>query len=170
MANTYVAIAKNVITTNTASITFSAIPSTYTDLVLMVSGRSSTAPGYLLLTTNGSPTTSETDLRGEGTGNPASSVRSTGDGQFFAQGYLRLSDSGMTSNTFGSIEIYIPNYAGSQKKIASATSVTETNATAVQFITISAAASDLTAAISSITCGNSFVSGTRLDLYGIKSS
>ena len=168
MANTYVALAKNVITTNTASITFSAIPSTYTDLVLIVSGRSSTTPGYLLLTMNGSPTSSETDLRGDGS--TASSIRSTGDGQFFGQGYLRLSDTGMTSNTFGSIEIYIPNYAGSQKKVASATSVTETNATTVQYITLSAAASDLTAAISSITCGSSFVSGTRLDLYGIKSS
>jgi len=171
MANTYTAIAKFVITSNTASVTFSAIPSTYTDLLLTCSGRSSTAPGYLLLTMNGSPTSSETDLRGDGSGGSGpTSVRSTGDGQFFGQGYLRLSDSGMTSNTFGSIEIYIPNYTASQNKVASATSVTETNSTGVQFITASAANSNMTAAITSIVCGSSFVSGTRLDLYGIKSS
>lgn len=168
MANTYQAIAKNVITTNTASITFTAIPSTYTDLILIVSGRTSTAPGYLLLTMNSSPTSSEQDLRGDGT--TVTAIRSTGDGQFFGQGYLRLSDSGMTSNTFGSIEIYIPNYTGSQRKYASATSTTETNAGTVEFITLSAANSDMTTAISSITCGSSFVSGTRLDLYGIKNS
>ena len=162
---TYTPIAKYVITTNTASVVFSSIPSTYTDLVLLVSGRSSTAPGYLLLTMNGSPTSSETDLRGDGSA--VTSIRSTGDGQFFGQGYLRLSDSGMTANSFGSIEVYIPNYAGSQRKIASATSVTETNAATVQYITLSSAQSDLTAAISSITCGSSFAAGTRLDLYGI---
>jgi hypothetical protein len=168
MANTYVAIAKNVITSNTASITFSAIPSTYTDLVLVVSARSSTAPGYVLLTMNTSPTSSETDLRGNG--GTVTSVRATGDSQFFAQGYLRQSDSGMTANTFNSIEIYIPQYTGSQRKYASATSVTETNAGTVEFITASAARSDMTAAINSITCGSSFVSGTRLDLYGIKNT
>lgn len=166
MANTYEAIAKNVITTNTASITFSAIPSTYTDLVLIVSGRSSTAPGYLLLTLNSSPTTSETDLLGES--GSVTSIRSTGDGQIFGQGYLRLSDSGMTASTFGSSEIYIPNYTGTQRKYASAFSVTESNAVSVQFLTLSAANSDMTTAISSITCGSDFVSGTRLDLYGIK--
>jgi hypothetical protein len=168
MANTYVAIAKNVITTNTASITFSAIPSTYTDLLLVVSGRSSTAPGYVLLTMNGAPTSAETTLKSDGT--TVTFANSTGDGQFFGQGYLRQSDSGMTANTFNSVEIYIPNYTGSQSKIASATSVTETNAATVEFVTVSSASSDLTAAISSITCGSSFVSGTRLDLYGIKSS
>jgi hypothetical protein len=168
MANTYVALAKFAITSNTASVTFSAIPATYTDLVLTCSGRSSTAPGYLLLTMNGSPTSSETDLRQDNT--TIDSVRSTGDGQFFGQGYLRLSDSGMTTNTFGSIEIYIPNYAGSQKKCASAFSVTETLSASVQFITLSAANSDLTSAITSITCGSNFATGTHIDLYGIKNT
>lgn len=36
--NTYVPIATNTFSTNTASVTFSSIPSTYTDLVLVVSG------------------------------------------------------------------------------------------------------------------------------------
>lgn len=165
---TYVAIAKNLLTVDTASITFSSIPSTYTDLLLVVSGRSSSAPSFLRITTNGSPTSSETDLRGDGSA--ASSIRATGDGQFFGQGYLRLSDSSMTANTFASIEVYIPNYAGSQNKIMSATSVTEKNAASVQYITASAAASDLTSAISSITCLGNYVTGSRFDLYGIKNS
>jgi len=38
---TYVAISKNVLTSNQSSITLSGIPSTYTDLLLTVSARSS---------------------------------------------------------------------------------------------------------------------------------
>jgi|688.fasta_scaffold747599_2 hypothetical protein len=168
MPVTYELIASNVLGSNAASVTFSAIPATYTDLVLRVSGRSQNATGFLIVRFNATGTYSETDLRGNGSA--ASSVRSTGDGQMFGQGYLRLVGSGMTANTFNSAEIYIPNYAGSQAKLASAFSVTEDNTTSVEFITAGAGLSDLSAAITSIVCTTAFLAGSSFYLYGIKKS
>lgn len=168
MPTTYTLISSNVLSSNASTVTFSSIPSTYTDLVLRVSGRSQNATGYFYFLFNGAGTYSETDLRGNGS--TASSIRSTGDGQMFGQGYLRLVGSGMTANTFNSVEVYIPNYAGSQNKIASAFSVTENNNATVEFITAGAGASDVTGAISSITCYTAFAAGSSFYLYGIKNS
>jgi hypothetical protein len=80
------------------------------------------------------------------------------------------------ANTFGSSEVYIPNYAGSTNKVLSSTSVTEKNATAPGSVLLAASAHlwSNTAAITQIKLtpgsGTNFVSGSRFDLYGIKNS
>jgi len=168
---TYVAILKTVLTSNQASVTLSTIPSTYTDLLLTISARDTGASGYVIVRANSiNSGYSETDMRGDGA--TADTIRAGGDAQFFAQGYLRIPNSGSTSNTFSSQEIYFPNYAGSTNKIASATSVNENNSSSVQYITLGAGYLSNTAAISSLllTCATSFASGSRFDLYGIKNS
>jgi hypothetical protein len=80
---------------------------------------------------------------------------------------------GLTSNTFSNSEIYIPNYAGSNKKSFSADIVMENNATTA-FSTLNASLWQGTAAISSLTFfdhnGNNFVQYSSFYLYGIKNS
>lgn len=163
---TYVAIAKQVLTGTQASVTFSAIPSTYTDLLLVASARSSNNGnvfGQLIIApNNGSFSFTEV----YGSGSAATPWRSTNGSGYGAAG------STATANTFGNHEIYIPNYAGSTYKPLGNTGVGETNATAA-FMSINAGLYSSTTAISSLVItidAGSIASGSRFDLYGIKNS
>ena len=171
---TYVALAKTVLTGTQATITFSSIPSTYTDLVLLINARTNRAAAldYLNVTFNASTTNySSTDLTAYST--TAASNRYTAASQIANNTAIDAANN--TTNTFGSLEIYIPNYAGSTNKIASITATGEDNSTGFNWqISNIAGLLSNTAAVSSITInrdyGTAFVSGSRFDLYGIKNS
>ena len=151
-----------------ASITFSSIPTdgTYTDLMLLLSLRdSSGATGY-----------SESYLKPNASGSGYSSRQLYGNGSsaasFSHTDLIRLWNNGNsnTANTFGSITVYIPNYASSNYKSISAECVTEGNITGQgQFI--SASLWSNTAAISSLGIyangSNSFVQYSSATLIGI---
>lgn len=167
MSTTIKLIGKTTLTTTTADVTFSDIPGTHTDLLLVLSMRSNRSAAFntIKLRFNGAST--DTNHSGRyilGDGSNASS----GPTAFVYGGDLPAANA--TSNTFGSSELYIPNYAGSANKSISLTSGNETNATTAY---ISAAANLWadTAAITSIrifqTDASSFVSGSSAFLYGI---
>jgi hypothetical protein len=169
MPATYTLIASNTLSSSAASVTFSAIPGTYTDLLVRITARSSSSVTdfSLALKPNGS-SSNDSSTWLSGNGSTASSSRSTAD---FNMG--RASGNSATANTFGSIELYIPNYTVSANKPMSAFGAAETNATAVQMRTNAMLWSN-TAAITSLeitTDGvGDFVSGSSFFLYGIKSS
>lgn len=156
--------------TTEASIVFSAIPGTYTDLQLVVSARAnggsypSESAWSLTIGFNGS-TTGFTARNLDGTG---SGVASNTSARYVGW----LTGGGATSNTFGNCFIYIPNYAGSTNKSFSGDGVNENNATA-GYQRISAGLWSNTAAITSIELtvesgvGGSFIAGTTVSLYGI---
>ena len=173
MPSTYTLISSNVLASSAASVTFSAIPSTYTDLVLRLSTRISEADtkASLYVQYNSSTTAAYSRTRLIGDGSTASSSRASNS----ATGLITVTDAtNATANTFGSTEIYIPNYAGSTNKPASVDSRSENNATEAYTDSLAWLWSN-TAAITSITIyGNlnagSFVSGSSFYLYGIKKS
>ena len=160
-------IASQVLGSSAASVTFSAIPSTYTDLVLRVSARTNGATAAITqLSFNGSTSNfSYTAVRGDGS--TASSLRSTTVG--FAGNLDSTAD---TANTFGSSEIYIPNYTASANKPVSSFAARENNATAAMLGAWAVLWSN-TAAITSITLtdynGNSWDTGSSFYLYGLSS-
>jgi hypothetical protein len=172
MANTYNFIASNVLSSSAASVTFSAIPATYTDLVVRWTGRVDTAavtPSvYLQLNADTGTNYSYTAL--EGTGSAASSYRAATNA-FIHIG--RSSGSTATANTFGSGEVYIPSYTLSQNKPVGAVGMGETNATTA-IMDATAGLWRNTAAITSVTvypaASGNFVSGSSFYLYGIKNS
>ena len=172
MANTYTLISSNVLSSSAASVTFSAIPSTYTDLVLRVSARSDRASttDTFKITLNGNTSAIYSNTRLWGTGSSAltnnASGQTTGVGGTF-------DGSTATASTFGSDEIYIPSYTVAQNKPFSVFSADETNATAAN-ISVYAGLFSSTAAVSSIlfesVFGTNIVSGSSFYLYGIKNS
>ena len=172
MANTYVALAKSVLTSNALSVTFSSIPATYTDLYLVASARSDRAltTDNFLIKINGSTATTftRTFLINNGTG---TAVSSSGSNAFYVA--LYTSAASATADTFGSMEFYIPNYVGSAYKTASATSVQENNVT-TGFASANALLWSDTSAIASMeicpSATQNWVSGSRFDLYGIKNT
>jgi hypothetical protein len=150
-----------------ANITFSSIPSTYTDLLVKLSSRTSSASleTNVMIGFNGS-TASFTNkyVAGNGSGT-------------FSGSYARLSGKSpaatATSSTFGNTEIYIPNYAGSANKSYSSDSVAETNGSSIT-MQLNAGLWSVTSAITSIELtsdgSDNFVQYSTATLYGILKS
>ena len=170
MASTYTLIQSQTLASSAASVTFSTIPSTYTDLVLKASARSTGSSYTLVLKLNGT-TANYSDTFLQGSGSAASS--SAGSAQAASYQYGGVDLSTYTANTFASAEIYIPSYTASQNKPFSNFAVTETNATAAEIFAHASLWLN-TAAITtvdfSLTGGNSFVTGSSFYLYGISNA
>jgi hypothetical protein len=175
MPATYTLIASNTLSSNTISVTFSAIPATFTDLVLRISNRSTASGlinGLTRITFNGTATNySDTSLNAGGT--TVGSFRNTNN-TYFDPLVGAGDSSGNTSNTFNSIEIYIPSYGATQNKAISAVGFAEDNSAGNNNMNAQAVLWRNTAAISSITItevgANNFASGSSFFLYGIKNS
>ena len=171
MANTYVKIGSvSVGVGGAANMTFSSIPSTYTDLVVKFSARVSTGTAttdQMLISFNGSTTTFS--MRNVyGTGSAAGSINNGGNERLI--GWIDTSN--QTASTFANGETYIPNYAGSTNKSLSTDLVQENNATAA-YAAMTANLWSTTSAITSIAltpATGSFEIYTTATLYGIKNS
>jgi len=172
MANTYTLIASNTVgILGSATITFSSIPSTYTDLVIKSSARTDRVSTYdfYKVKFNASATSyTEKSHNGNGTAAASESNNSTSYGFNYA-----IDASLSTSNTFSNAEIYMPNYASANYKSYSTDAVTENNATAA-YAAITAGLWSNTGAITSITVESAnaanFVQYSTFYLYGIKNS
>lgn len=175
MPSTYTLISSNVLTSSAASVTFSAIPSTYTDLVVRTSlrsNRSSTDDNLKIIVNNDSGATSfwsYTRLRGDGS--TVASLRTTG---YPWMEVFMIDGNTATSNTFSSNELYFPNYSGSQKKQIGVFNVQEDNAASGPVIAVQAFLRNTTDAISSLEFlpdnSTSWLAGSSFYLYGIKNS
>lgn len=173
MANTFVKIAAVTVGAGgAATIQFSSIPSTYTDLCIKVSARVDAAANYqsvAMAFNGGSPASAFSQRWVVGDGSTA------GSGSYGANTTLYpmyAPGSSATSSTFGNGEIYICNYSStSQYKSISIDAVTENNATDVR-IELGAMLWSSNNAVSSITLyGNTnFVQYSTATLYGIKNS
>ena len=170
MANTYTLIASVTVGSGgAATIEFTSIPSTYTDLMLLSSTRDGTTADNnteFKVKFNGSATSySNKYLQGNG-----SSASSGIYGTTFL--YTGESDGNTaTANTFGSSSIYIPNYAGSANKSVSSDLTSEEN-TSVSFATLTTGLWSDSSAITSIqiTCNGTWAQYSTAYLYGIKNS
>jgi hypothetical protein len=175
MPSTYTLISSNVLSSSAASVTFSAIPSTYTDLVVRISARTDQASttAYLTYKLNGGGTGLQSETYLGGTGSTTESGRTTNsNGGIGSQGFISLSGNSATANSFGSVEIYIPSYTASQNKPTGNFGVGESNIAAMQ-MGITAGLWRNTAAVTTIAfspSGSNFLTGSSFYLYGIKNS
>jgi hypothetical protein len=172
MPSTYTLISSNVLTTTTASVTFSAIPSTYTDLVLRLSTRTDLADTSenIYTTFNGDTATNYSGTRVANYNNSVDSARNSSQVRF-SQGPWSAGTN-LTADTFANNEVYIPSYTASANKPVSSFAAIENNAAAA-FVIATANLWRNTAAITSVTMApysGNFVSGSSFYLYGIKNS
>jgi hypothetical protein len=168
MPNFLTPIASQVLTTTAASVTFSAIPGTFTDLMLKTSIRNDdTSSGYAAFRFNGDTASNYSNTRLQGNGSTVVSVRQSA---VTLLAYHQVDTSGDTANTFASGELYIPSYTASQNKQVSYFSAAESNAASILMASVAGLWRD-TSAITSLTILNIstfvFVAGSRFDLYGI---
>lgn len=172
MANTYVALAKSVLTSTTASVTFSAISGTYTDLLLKLSNRGGSADDQIAMVFNGDDAgTTYRFTRLIATGTTPSTSNTTLNNRFLLYG--AENNSGYTANTFTNTEIYISNYATTGYKIISYSGGSENNSATAYNIGNVAGMWSSSSAVTTIrldSLSSNFVSGSSFYLYGIKSS
>ena len=150
-----------------ASIDFSSIPTTYTDLVVKISGRTNLAAVsdfYRMKLNNSSTSFSGRYLYAAGSGSPASGTETNYAGP--------VPGATSTTSTFGNVEIYIPNYAGSTNKSFSVDAVAENNATLAEMALYAGLWSN-TSAINQITItpnASSFLQYSTAYLYGVSNA
>jgi hypothetical protein len=159
-ANTYEAIATQTVTgSSTNSITFSSIPQTYTDLVLVVAGTStSTVDSFCRV--NGDANSNYSFTRFYGTGSAAGSDRSSNQTQFKA---------GDLTTTQSTHLLHFMNYSNTT---TNKSMLFNTKPSASALILMSCLWRS-TAAINSITLfisSGNFGSGFTFSLYGIKAA
>jgi len=165
--NTYVALATNTLSSTAATVSFSSIPSTYTDLVLVATLRQSTTnqDGYLRFNSDTGTNYSDTVVRGNGS--TASSVRDTS-----AAGIDIgvMSNSANASGEFETVIINIMNYANTttNKTVIMRTNQTASIVNAIVGLWRSTAAIN-TVSLESRNSG-SFAIGSTFSLYGIASA
>ena len=135
-----------------AGVTFSSIPQTGKDLLILISGRSaSTTSSSIELNINGTGVTTNWS-RQHLTGDGSTATAATGTTAIFANS---ITTDAQTASTFGNTQIYISNYTASTAKPLSIDAVNENNATAANQ-RLNAAIWNNTAAITSISVdGNS---------------
>lgn len=171
MASTYTLITSQTLSASATSVTFSSIPSTYTDLVLKCSTRDTqvgSMNGTLNFTLNGNTSTVYSTTYVEGYSASAASGRRSSQTAMYVQ---NLDSSGNTANTFTNIEIYIPSYTAAQNKPFSVSVAAQDNS-ANSTDSAYAGLFSSTTAISSITipATSQFAAGSSFYLYGIKNS
>jgi len=164
MAKTYEPIATTTTTGNAASVTFSAIAATYTDLVIITNGGSSTSAD-LHIQLNGDTATNYSRTVLTGNGSAASSSRQS------AVNYIRVDNEGVLNTAFPNQNaiINIMNYSNATtfKTVISRANNAATGTDA------SVGLWRNTAAITSVVLFpnvGTFTNGTTLTLYGIKSA
>jgi hypothetical protein len=152
-----------------ATIDFTSIPSTYTDLLIKLSVRGEVSAVQIVNRIKiNSLTSGYADKYLYGSGSAA------GSGSFSAViGFIGDANAATsTANTFSNQEVYIPNYAGTSAKSYSVDSVQETNATTA-FSELTAGFNSTTSAITTISF--SLASGNIAEhstayLYGVSNA
>lgn len=150
-----------------ATIQFSSIPATYTDLELVYStrdDRGGTQNGVNISINGSTSDFTNTGMQGNGT----STLASFNIPRFVAYNNA----SGSTANTFANNSIYFINYASSNNKVFLSDSAEENNATTA-LILLGVNRWSVTNAITSITLTPdtaNFVQYSTATLYGIKNS
>lgn len=150
----------------TASIQFTNIPQTYTDLVILASLRSTRGGGNVA--------DIRAEFNGSSTGYTAKRLYGDGSSAGSDNSLASLGNAAsQTANTFSSHYFYIPNYTSSNNKSFSLDSAAENNATGA-YVTMSAYLWSNTAAITSVLVRdfsdgntNNLVQYSTATLYGI---
>lgn len=161
---TYEPIATTTLSSAAASITFSSIPSTYTDLRIVFTGLDATGSGYVKLNFNNDTATNYSRTLIYGDGSAAGSAANA------TQAFIRL-NSGLSTTIPELLTVDVFSYAGSTYKTALITANEDKNGSGLIYNIVGLWRS--TSAINRIDLANSannFAIGTTVTIYGIKAA
>ena len=155
--NTYESIATQTLGSGAASVTFSSIPQTYTDLVLVIEGKMSIDGGTALYL-NGDTGANYSYQTLMGNGSAASGGAGNGPFAFYLDNVVG-----------GNAICHIMNYANTTNF---KTTLSRNNAGSVVFsrVVTWASTASVTSLLISNTNSNTYLTGTTFNLYGIKAA
>ena len=163
MATTYEKIATTTLSSATATVTFSSISGSYTDLVLIIRGTNSGTTDDMGIQFNGDTSAIYSRTFLEGTGSAATSSRNTNVTAAPLGGYIA------STNNFISI-INIQNYSNSTTYKTQVARANDPSGNLYATVTLWRS----TSVINSILCrwfvAGQFGSGTNFTIYGIKAA
>lgn len=159
--NTYVALDKKTLVSAVSSVTFTGIPSTYTDLVIVGQGTMATGSGaFIALQFNGDTTANYSNTRIYGNGSAAGSLRDTNQ----TSGVVGAMYSGIANFVCN-----IQNYANTTtyKTIVSRNSA-PTSGEASEYATLWRKSPEAITSITVVAQTDNMAIGTTFSLYGIR--
>lgn len=169
MPSTYTPIATQTLGSAAATVTFSSISGTYTDLILVCAARSATAAvsDTYLMTFNGDSTTIYSRTRLLGNGSSASSAGRTNAPNIDFEG---LAGNTSAANTFMNAIVQLQNYSNATTNKTCLIRGNDANS----FVLATVGLFRTTSAITSISLSTSstanFMTGSTFTLYGVKSA
>lgn len=151
-----------------STLTFSSIPQTGTDLLLVASLRSDYAgtDQVRIAFNTGSFTTRYLN----GTGTAVSSTTAEGSMPSTAGWYSNINGANSSSSVFTTISVYIPNYTGTTVKSGSIEVATENSLSTTAFMRMIAGQNSQTTGITTVTLGlynGPYANGSTASLYKI---
>lgn len=168
MALTYEPIASTTLGSNTATVSFSSLPGTFTDLILIVAARNTTVPAtmtcWINLNGDTGTTTSATFL--SGSGSAASSIRLTSmtNMQFF-----NIPAANAAASMFGTSVIQFMSYANTNVYKTILAAATDPGSWVERNVGLWRSTSAITTIQLGCNGGN-FASGSTFSLFGIKAA
>ena len=177
MPNTYVALATQTLGSATATVTFSSIPQGYTDLVLVISAKSTGSVFFndnFFVTFNGDSATNYSRTRITGNGSTATSGRGLND-PYAVFGQLPNATSGNSANDRSANITSIMNYSNTTtfKTVLSRSNAIPSGSTSTNSVEAYVNLWRSTAAITSMSITSSagnLDTGSTFSLYGIKTA
>ena len=170
MAATYEPIASTTLASNAADFTFTSVPSTFTDLVVVVSARTTSSTVYddLCMQFNGDTGTNYSRTYMNGNGSVAASGRTSNNANFF---FWYSTGTNMAANVYPMSIVHLMNYSNTNVYKTGLINMATPDAVAHRQVGLWRS----TAAISSIKIypivgGSNIEAGSTLSLYGIKAA
>jgi hypothetical protein len=161
--NTYEAIFTETLASAQASVTFSSIPSTYTDLVIVINGGQATANNYYGIRFNGDTTTNYSNTQVVGNGSTATSNRNLNQNV----GYIHSTNESSIADT---VMVNVFDYANTTTYKTSISRGNSVNYRAVASVILWRKTPEAINSISILGVGVNLLSGSTFTLYGIKSA
>jgi hypothetical protein len=160
--STYTPIATQTLSSTVATVTFSSIPATYTDLVL-VSSITTTGTAAILVQFNGDTSYIYSQTLIEGNGSVVASSRSTGENQF------SIAYSSANTTPYVSIANF-NNYANTTTYKTGLSRSSAASASVLAYIGLWRSTAAINSILLSCSASASFTSGSTFTLYGIASA
>ena len=162
---TYIPLANITLGSTASSVTFSSIPATYRDLVVVFAGAATTSANTVLIRLNSDTGSNYSSVFARGNGSNAASSSTTTTGAWFLQANEALGTT--QSNAIGQIM----DYSATDKHTTILTRANNNNTTgpAVEMIASRWANTAAVTSVQVYVSSNAFASGSTFALYGIAS-
>lgn len=169
MPVTYTPIATTTLGSASATVTFSSISGSYTDLILVCTARSATAAtsDSYLMTFNGNTTALYSRTRLLGTGSAASSANRSAATNIDFEG---LSGDTSAANTFMNAIVQLQNYSNATTNKTCLIRGNDANNYVLATVGLFRSTSAITSVSLATSSGANFMTGSTFTLYGIASA